>query len=167
MGYETKIYVVNKYDFDRDEFASGGFIASMDLCKMGQGNFENLRSNSVIALKEKMSLWPETPDRQQEAVELLRQLAESEALESLNLEVTDKEKIIELSNDIEDGVITKDRYDDYLGVMLVPDVIEALKADNTKEPYRRFSWAIAMLEAIWADSSEYERKNLRVISYGH
>jgi anti-sigma28 factor (negative regulator of flagellin synthesis) len=165
MGYETKIYVVNKYDFDRGEFKSGGIIASMDLCKMGEGEFESLRSESVG--KEKMSLWAFNPDRQQEAVELLRQLAECESLKSLNLEVIDKEKINKLSNDIEDGVITKDCYGDYLGVMLVPDVIEALKADCKNGEYRRFAWAIAMLESIWETSSEYERQNLRVISYGH
>lgn len=41
-------------------------------------------------------------------------------------------------------------------------VLEALKKDNAEEEYRRYTWAIALLESM-ADDSE----NLKVMFYGH
>ena len=58
-------------------------------------------------------------------------------------------------------VIT-DRYDDALRVRPVADVLKALRADNKREPYRRFSIAIAALQAAQKDF-----KDLQVVFFGY
>jgi hypothetical protein len=161
MGYETKIYVVEVYNHDFQGPRTGNMIASMELSKCGSGNFAALRDSSVKNREFDFALWALNPDCQQEGVELLREWAD-------DFDETEKQRILDLSNDLEDGVVSKDCYGDNLGVMKVPDVIEALKKDQaTSDPYRRFEWAIVLLESIWANLSDYEKNKMRVISYGH
>ena len=133
--------------------------------------------------EREFALWANAPDRQREAVELLRSLApllETKRRKPTHLakllsengepqECWTKTGVVELSNDIEDGQITRDKYGDKLGIMLVPDVLNALKEElNAPDgQYRRFKWAVAVLESIWETLSDDEKKDCRVISYGY
>lgn len=160
MGYETTIYVVEVYDHKHQDMRSGSVIASMELSKCGSGHFATLRNKSVKTPEFDFSLWAFNPDVQQEGVELLREWAE-------DFDPQEKERILNLSNDLEDGVVSKDSYGDKLGVMKLPDVLEALNKDQRAESYRRFDWAIVLLTSIWSGLSDYEKERVRVISYGH
>lgn len=79
------------------------------------------------------------------------------------------EEIIKLSNNLEDGIISKDSYGDCLGVIEVDDFLEALRAQmklQENDPYRRFEWALRILESViatWPNYKEY----LKIITYGH
>lgn len=164
MGYETKIFIVYQYDFtgENGKPKTGDLLAEIALCKCGGGPFDTLRSSCTPKDKALFMLWDFSCDRQQEGVELLRKIAENpQVVDAIG---TSEEYLQDLSNDLEDSGVTKDKYGEFLSVMLVPDVIEAMKAE---ESYRRFDWAIATLEAIWAGSSPHEQEKLRVIGYGY
>jgi len=62
-----------------------------------------------------------------------------------------------------DTMIWCDLYGDALGVMTLPDVIAALRADD--DGYRRIAPAIALLEAL--DVGQFEHDGLRVLHFGH
>ncbi len=64
-----------------------------------------------------------------------------------------------------DTTITKDRYGEYLQPVPIADAITALEKDVETTDYRRFKWALALLKAMQADSTENE--NLSVLLWGH
>lgn len=111
MGYETRIHVVEKYTFPASEDYpdSGSELATMDLCKCGDGAVGRLVGKYIKLAKQskrKFGLYARNPQRQNEAVEFLREVAE---------EREDKEAVEQLAADIEDGYITEDCYGDPLG----------------------------------------------------
>jgi hypothetical protein len=159
MGYETELFVVYKYNFDWGQYATGELLASMRMSKIGAGPLGELCRNS-IPQKPQFALWPKTPDRQQEAVQFLRDM-------SAYLPQDNQKTLTDLSNDIEDGYITKDKYNDNLGIMIVPSVIDALQKEIAMSDYRRFKWALDLITSIWNGYNEEAQKNLRVISYGY
>ncbi len=61
-----------------------------------------------------------------------------------------------------DTQVTKDRYDAKLYPIPIQDALDALRKDNERDPYRRFKWAVALLESM-ADDTE----KLFVISWGY
>lgn len=164
MGYETRIHIVSKYSFAISENYpdSGSELASIDLCKCGDGAVGQLIASAIKKAKSnrKFGLYARNPDKQREAVELLRDLADNETPF-----LTGKE-MLELSNDIEDGYVTKDCYGDPLGVIPIQEFLNALEKDNTKDNYRRYEWAIALMKSIIA-TSEGELSRLFVVTYGH
>lgn len=161
MGYETRIHVVEKYTFalSDDYPESGSELATMDLCKCGNGAVGRLVGKYIKSAKQsrrKFGLYARNPQRQNEAVDFLRELAEGR---------DDKEAINKLAADIEDGYITEDCYGDPLGVIPIEEFVQALKEDNEHEPYRRYQWAIALLESIIGGYNDTTR--LFVVTYGH
>lgn len=61
-----------------------------------------------------------------------------------------------------DDRIVEDRYGDVFWPVPVAGVLRALKANNRRDGYRRFAWAIALLESMVGDQQE-----LTVLFYGH
>ncbi len=61
-----------------------------------------------------------------------------------------------------DTQVVKDKYDDKLFPIPIQDALDALRKDNERDPYRRFKWAVALLESMAEDS-----ENLFVISWGY
>ena len=57
--------------------------------------------------------------------------------------------------------IHEDRYGDKPNETSIDDCIEALKLDVQEDDYRRFKWALALLESM------KEEKDLSVIWFGH
>jgi hypothetical protein len=176
MGYETRIHVVEKYTFDINPKYpdAGSELATMDLCKCGDGAVGRIVSKYIKLAKKsdrKFGLYPRNPQRQQEAVEYLREVAQARRTsDEINVSsglygLFDAEGIEQLAADIEDGYITEDCYGDPLGVIPIQEFLEALKEDNEREPYRRYQWAIAMLEAIIGGFTDTKR--LFVVTYGH
>ncbi len=53
-----------------------------------------------------------------------------------------------------DTTITKDRYDSPLHTIPIDKMLIAMRKDEARDPYRRFKWAIAMLESMLNDSEE-------------
>ena len=62
-----------------------------------------------------------------------------------------------------DIAVCQDRYGDYPQPVPVGDVIEALRTDSAGDDYRRFKWALALLEAMEKDTPE----GLSVILWGY
>jgi hypothetical protein len=58
---------------------------------------------------------------------------------------------------------TKDRYDSCPKPVALRHVVHALKADCENEDYRRFKWALALLESMEADN---ENENIEVLFFG-
>jgi hypothetical protein len=177
MGYETRIHVVALYGHGiglHDNIETGEELASIDLCKCGyEGAVADLIAKSHKDAKEakiKFGLWARTPDRNDEAVEILRQLAEdatsSKTEGSIEDRTTRANFLTELSNHIEDSAITEDKYGDNLGVIDIDDFIAALEEDYEKEEYRRFKWAIDLLKSI-KESYKDIKRDVKVITYGH
>jgi len=62
-----------------------------------------------------------------------------------------------------DTEIKEDRYGDEMKPVEVAVVIEALKKNIEKDEYRRFKWALALLESMKND----EEGGITVLLYGH
>jgi hypothetical protein len=58
---------------------------------------------------------------------------------------------------------TEDRYGDKPVPLSINEVLQALYKHRANDNYRRFKWAIALLESMQHDSGE----NLQVLFYGH
>lgn len=174
MGYETRMFVVSLYPF-KTKPPMGEQLAELELCKCGNGPVSKLISSRTRrAPKEDVedsllrnlntdipfAIYPRNPQRQYAAVKLLRELWDNQ-IQGLSL---NPQEINSLSNDIEDGIIYKDAYGDYLGVFEIDEFVTALKADLEIENYRRFQWALTLLLAI---QESYKNGELRVITYGH
>lgn len=159
MGYATRIYVLAKYSFQENP-CIGQEIASLELGKCHEGFvfdiFKKGREFSEEYFKENrkpyFAVWPRNPDRQQEAVELLRTIEDP--------------NVNKLSNDIEDGLITTDCYDNCLGVNGINEVIDAFEKDISQENTPIYSVALATLKAI-KEHYSYQLDDLVVISFGH
>lgn len=163
MGYETKMYVVRKWDFC--DPPSGEELASIDLCKCGSGAVGTLIANHTHKAKKgekpPFTLYARNPDRQDEAVEILREAVEKDIGFECWHDTT--EALEKLSNHIEDGTISEDKYGSFLGIIDVDDMIAALEKDYKEEGYRRFKWALDLLKSIKETWSE----DLTIITYGH
>ncbi len=169
MGYETRIHVVSKYTF-REEPPMGQELAMIDLSKCGyDGPLEALmkkyRRNSKEGGKPTFALYARNPERQQEAVEVLRKVANN--VEKHGNE--EKAKYLKkLSNHIEDGTITTDCYGDFLSVIPIDEFITALEEElRVNEPYRRFQWALVLLKSIRDTWDEGHKEDLAVVTFGH
>lgn len=172
MGYETKIYVLYGVDhpwtYDGKPVLTGVEVASMDLCKCGEGAVSDVISQFKIDLKQHpehpaYGLYTRTSDNTQEYVEFLRDLLDHEKFEEVLKDNNyTKDKFQKLTDNIEDGVRTIDCYGDR--VVCVPGVqfLAALKKDYVLEKYRRYEMAIAMLESILKHFPD-----AKVFTYGH
>ncbi len=60
------------------------------------------------------------------------------------------------------GETSKDCYGDKLKPIPIKEVVEALRKDTKKDDYRRFKWALALLESMQND-----KEDLTVLFYGH
>jgi hypothetical protein len=58
--------------------------------------------------------------------------------------------------------VKEDRYGDGMWPVPIKDVLDAMKASEGAQTYRRLVWAIALLEAMVKDS-----ENLQVLFYGY
>lgn len=58
--------------------------------------------------------------------------------------------------------VVEDRYGDYMYAMPIKDTIKALTADRQKDEYRRYKWAIALLNSMKDD-----QENLEVLFFGY
>lgn len=165
MGYELRLHAMEMYSWKP---GYGNEIATIDMCKIGGSRtaalFETERKRlsayTEAAGRDAAVLSPRTPDRQLEAVKFIRDRVRTETAEPERAK-----RLEELSNHIEDGVITKDRYSDVLPAVPMADVIAALEEDAKRGDYRRFKWALALFKAILVDHGDRER--LFVVAYGH
>lgn len=176
MGYETRITIVSLYNFPLVPLM-GSEIAHLELSKCGSGPLgtlissrtknaprgticETLLYHTSLGKEIPFALYAHNPQRQYEAVELLREVSELKVSE-LSMS---PEEIRSLSNDIEDGMIYKDCYGSYLGVFEIDEFVEALKEELAIESYRRFQVALTLLLSI---KENFKNEQLRVITYGH
>jgi hypothetical protein len=170
------MYVVRVWPFDLGEdILTGQLLAFVELSKCGyEGPVPDLIAKHTKkadkGTKPTFALYAMNPDRQHEAVELLRELAEIHTPESQLCLGMDAKEIDKLSNQIEDGYITQDCYGQWLGVIEVDDMIDALKKEMENaekcehDYYRRFKWALTLLTVI---KETWPEGGLKVITYGH
>lgn len=160
MSYETRMYIVAIHRIAMPgEPQTGIELACIDLSACGDGPVGKLIASKTIqavdgdGVTPPFALYARNSDRQQDAVELMWEKADKWELGEMK----------ELADAIEDGYITTDCYGRYLGVMTVPEILVALKKE--RGGYRRFQWAISLLDAIAA--TWYNPNELRVVTYGH
>lgn len=163
MGYETRIHIVARYGHGigiHEDFETGEELASIDLCKCGySGPVADLIAKShkeAKTAKTKFALNARNPERQNEAVKVLRELAGKAKHEFI--------KLSELSDHIEDGTTVTDKYGDNLGVIPVDEFLTALEESYKSEEYRRFKWAIDLIKSI---KETIGSRELVIVTYGH
>jgi hypothetical protein len=58
-----------------------------------------------------------------------------------------------------------DLYGEYMKPVPIKEVIEALRKDVFEDDYRRFKWALSLLESM--ESMESDSENIEVLFFGH
>ena len=161
MGYETRAFIVKRYDFSSREvkgkkFFHGEDIAMIYLCKCGGGKFVDLMSKYK---KDPLNiaLWKFGHNG----------VGQKEWDELQNSDLWKNGWEDRLTEAFYNEDITEDKYGSAPVSIPAKEALEALKEDNKKEPYRRYIVLIAMLESILAEFSEHEVKEMYVVTYGH
>jgi len=62
-------------------------------------------------------------------------------------------------------VLTEDKYGARLTAVPARALLDALKADQRTDPYRRFAWAIALIASVMSTTEESE--TIRVLQFGY
>jgi hypothetical protein len=143
------MYVVHKWDFT--EIPMGSELAFVNLCKVGDGPLGKLIASytkkKVAGEKPPFALYSFNTDRHNEVTDIVKK--------------ADKE----LYKEIIEGIVSSDKWGDWLGVIPIDEFIAALDEElKVEEPYRRFVWASVLLKSI-CDS--WDRESLFVITYGY
>ncbi len=160
MGYEVRMFVVQPFGFEVNNIPMGTELAQIDLSKIGDGPLYQLfKSNTGKANPEivpPFALYIKSSDRQQEAVNKLRELNYKELADALEI-----------------STLTKDPYGDFLGVNKFTDTLTALEQQIQYETteygkdkvYRRVLWAHTLLQSIQQTYPKHHE--LLVITCGH
>lgn len=162
MGYDIRLLVVQEFYLDEDT-PSGEELAMIELGKCSEGPVYDLVQSRIKKEddgKPPFALYSRTPPRQDEAVEVLRELADIARPDDSSCS-----DIKKLADDIENGMIDSDKYGYHLGVFTLDEMIAALEADTARIEYRGSVWALALLRAV--KDTSLNNKRLRVISYSH
>lgn len=151
MGYETKLYIgkstlVTGFDYKRGEPELDGDSVYRPYLK--DENNEFIKSGKKATWFEVMAM-----------IDLCKAGYESE-IHKIDKKNTDENHFWYFYEN--NSEITKDSYGEKLKPVPILTVLEALKKDNEYDPYRRFTWAIALLESMKDDKEE-----LYVLIYGH
>ena len=159
MGYETQIYVVREYSFSfpHDKFNFGEELACLRLSKCSN-EFNEFIDKFKKSKGKKWAVYARNPDRQREAVEFIRKSAE-------DLNGKEKDDLIELSNNIEDGYISKDCYGDKLGCIPIQEFIDFLESQEHKR-WNRMRIALSVCKEI-KEVFNYEADKLFVLTFGY
>ena len=136
MGYEIRLHIGMANDYGSGDKYGWHEIATIDLCK--------------VACYEMGEL-----------INRVRNATKSEEIEE---QYKGGFKFVEMYQLGSDDPITVDLYGDALVAVPAQAVLYAMKHDNSKEPYRRFPPAIALLESI---IENFERDEIYCILYGH
>jgi len=134
MGYETRLHIGMANDYGSGDKYGWHEIATIDLCKVAC-------------------------DEMGELIERIRSVSKPGKIEE---EYKGGFKFVEMYRG--DVAITEDSYGDALVAVPAEAVLYAMKHDNSKEPYRRFPPAIALLESI---IENFNRDEIYCILYGH
>ena len=140
MGYESKIFIVERYEFPKMEtipaHVSGAVVAEYDLCKMGGMDY-NPEFYKAFKREIDYTLWLPTFDK-------------------------DGNEVM--------GEVSEDCYGEHMKAATIPDLLSALKKCEKREHYRRLPPLIAMLEAFKKELDEWENRDsvtLEVVHYGY
>lgn len=145
MGYETTLIIA---DIIVDKYASP--IAIIELCKTGQGPFDDLRVKSATE-----NIIPGVSLSQIFDIEYAKKFYGRE---------------LDIIQEAAPTSVTRDYYDEPLVVMRPEEVLDTLKEEIQialkagQEPYWRFVVAMHTLQAVMALGNT---NNLYVLTYGH
>lgn len=147
MGYETKLYIGTATIMEGENYFSE--IASIDLCKVCYNEMGKLIEEMQACTSPKM-----------EFVAVKNELGDnsSKFCPELNGFLYVKMNISGQEEPVEE-----DLYGNKLVLVPAERVLYAMRLDNSKEPYRRFPPAIALLETL----TEYFKEPLYCVLYGH
>lgn len=136
MGYETRLHIGTTNDYGSGDKCGWHEIATIDLCKVAC-------------------------DEMGELINRVRNASKSEEIEE---QYKGGFKFVEMYQLGSDDPITEDLYGDALVAVPAQAVLYAMKHDNSKDPYRRFPPAIALLESI---VENFDKDEIYCILYGH
>lgn len=134
MGYETRLHIGMVNDYGSNDKKGWHEIATINLSKVAH-------------------------DEMGELIERIRSVSKPGKIEE---EYKGGFKFVEMYHG--DEAITEDSYGDDLVAVPAEAVLYAMKHDNSKEPYRRFPPAIALLESI---IQNFEKDEIYCILYGY
>ncbi len=75
-----------------------------------------------------------------------------------------KKEAVAYYEDSGDERQTEDSYGDAHPAIPLAEMVKALKKDNAQDPYRRFTWALALLESMQATGDD---KEVVCVTHGH
>ena len=136
MSYDTTLYVVKKHSIpNADGITCGKIAVQIDLASLGD-------ETHIGRLVKSYTVTARIGDKPPFALPV-------EADSLLAKFAADGKVSAEVAFRINDGHVTIDSYDQWLGVMTIGEVIEALAMDLS-EPVenRRFEWAHSLLTAV-------------------
>jgi hypothetical protein len=136
MGYETRLHIGTTNDYGSGDKCGWHEIATIDLCKVAY----------------------------EEMGELINRVRNAGRAEEIEEKYKGGFKFVEMYQLGSDEPITEDQYGDALVAVPAAAVLYAMKHDNSKEPYRRFPPAIALLESI---VENFDKDEIYCILYGH
>lgn len=151
MGYETKLYIGKSTCVSSDELKRGEPELDGDFVYKPYLKDEN---NNVIPTGKKAT-WFEVM-----AIIDLCKAGYGSEIHKIDRKNTDENHFWYFYEG--SAEITEDCYGEKLKPVPIITVLEALKKDNENDQYRRFTWAIALLESM-----KYDKEELSVLIYGH
>lgn len=150
MGYETKLYIGTVNTFGMKPYFME--IASIDLCKVAYNEMGELIEKTKKALDPETSKLSAIKNEVGDNSEVFLPILESSFIQ-LELAVPGKE-----------DATPEDAYGDKLIAVPAEAVLYAMRMDNSKEPYRRFPPAIALLQSI---IDNFGKEQIYCVLYGH
>jgi len=151
MGYETRLYIGKESSLTKDEIKKGapeldGDSVYHPYLKDEHGDL--VKTGRVETWFQVMAM-----------IDLCKTGYETET-SKIDWKNTDKTRVWYFYEG--DISIKEDKYGEMFKPVPIETVLTALKKDNETEEYRRFTWAIALLESMKDDP-----QGLTVLFYGH
>lgn len=172
MGYEIKLIIGSPSSVEEEEGSHYmSIIATIDLCKIGEGHLSQLDSYIKADSIDKKEIGNQT------SIKGLKNLYKQKMISSsgtgqiagelfLDEEIPEKKVFVynQFGGD-GDSAITEDFYGKKLIAVPVGLVYECIKHDNQSSPYRRYDTALGLLESFldetkWGD-------DIMVVLFGH
>ena len=173
MGYEVYMLIVEDWHDENHQYCS--IIGHIDLCKIGDSQLLNVSPKKSYTKEEKEKI--NSLQNEMSYYKNILYTKHGEYCSGLDADEIGEyqEKISEIYKALDvyphlyfrnvESADYVDCYGDPLVLLDLDDVLDALKEDYRREPYRRFKLAIDTLMSF--TGPEWNRREIKIILFGH